>query len=344
VALTGRNHSSLVEISDKSCVGETKRLAVSLAESAGFHPNQISNISIAVMEAGNNIVKHATRGEILLTLVEEGDMAALEMLALDKGPGISNVERSLADGYSTAGTSGSGLGAMRRLAHEFDIFSSVGKGTVIFAKFFATEKNGKAPVPSNFGGVCTSYPGEREFGDAWSVREDSERICAVVADGLGHGLMASEASHEAVRVFEKNVAGSPTAVLENVHGALRATRGAAVAIAELNRTSGEIKYSGVGNIAGYLVNRGKGQGLASINGIVGHQNPTLREFHYSSENVVAMVMHSDGINGRWDFQSQDYAGLLRRSPSLIAGVLYRDCRRGKDDATVIVIKPGENNG
>ena len=53
-----------------------------------------------------------------------GRAARLDVLALDRGPGMSDVDRCLADGYSTAGSPGTGLGAIGRLADQFDIYSS----------------------------------------------------------------------------------------------------------------------------------------------------------------------------------------------------------------------------
>ena len=49
--------------------------------------------------------------------------------------------RCLTDGYSTAGTPGTGLGAVRRLANEFDIYSAPGEGTIVMARFGARDSN-----------------------------------------------------------------------------------------------------------------------------------------------------------------------------------------------------------
>ena len=47
-------------------------------------------------------------------------------------------------------------------------------------------------------------------------------------------------------------------------------------------------------------------------------------------------MHSDGISARWSLD--DYPGLVRRHPGVVAGLLYRDFQRESDDATVIVVR------
>jgi hypothetical protein len=75
----------------------------------------------------------------------------------------------------------------------------------------------------------------------------------MVADGLGHGPLAAKAAMEAVRVFSECAAGSPGELIEAVHGPLRATRGAAVAVASIDLTRRVMTFAGVGNIAGSVL-------------------------------------------------------------------------------------------
>ena len=79
-----------------------------------------------VTEAGSNIVKHAGRGQIVLRVLEHEGVVGLEMLALDKGPGMTNVSTSLRDGVSTAGSSGNGLGALTRLSQALEDLRACG--------------------------------------------------------------------------------------------------------------------------------------------------------------------------------------------------------------------------
>jgi hypothetical protein len=80
------------------------------------------------------------------------------------------------------------------------------------------------------------------------------------------------------------------------------------------------------------------QSLASYNGIVGHKLPRLNEFAYPWPADGLLIVHSDGLSARW--QLDGYPGLARRHPGLIAGVLYRDFRRGRDDVTVLALRQG----
>ncbi len=162
----------------------------------------------------------------------------------------------------------------------------------------------------------------------------------MVVDGLGHGPMAAEAARAAVGVFSAQSDRDPVELIEASHLALRSTRGAALAIARIDLELGRLQYAGVGNISGVIVEAGHGRttSMISHNGTVGHIVRKIQAFDYPWTPESLLIMHSDGITTRWD--PARYPGLLRRPPGLIAGLLYRDHRRGRDDATVVVAREG----
>jgi hypothetical protein len=157
-----------------------------------------------------------------------------------------------------------------------------------------------------------------------------------MADGLGHGPLAARAADEAVHVFKENLHAHPIEILEQAHGPLRATRGAGMSVAEISLTDRLLRYAGVGNIAGVILDGRVRRGLATTNGTVGHEVQQFREFTYPWPDGAVLVLHTDGLSARWNLD--DYPGLIRRHPALIAGVLYRDFRRTNDDATVLVAR------
>jgi hypothetical protein len=173
-------------------------------------------------------------------------------------------------------------------------------------------------------------------GDAWAAPQHHDRSVVLVADGLGHGLLAAEAARTAVRVFRDNPLLGPLAVLSAIHAALRGTRGAAVAVAETDLNARVLRYAGVGNIAGCVLADGVSRSMVSQNGTVGHEVRKLQEFSYPFPPGATLLMHSDGLVSRWNLGP--YPGLVGRDPALIAGVLYRDFERGRDDATVVVAR------
>ena len=159
----------------------------------------------------------------------------------------------------------------------------------------------------------------------------------MVADGLGHGLMAARASAEAVSAFRRSGEFAPVAVVARIHGALRGTRGAAVAVAHLERASTSLRYAGIGNIAGVIVKPGKPAVMVSHNGTAGFHAPRFQEFSYHLPPEALIIMHSDGLATNWNLGN--YPGLLGKHPSVIAGVLYRDASRNRDDVCVVALKP-----
>lgn len=109
-------------------------LARDLAGRLGFNPADTARIEIVVRELASNIVRHAGRGEIYLRQVISGHRQGLEVEAVDRGPGIADVQLALQDGYTTRGKSlGSGLPAVRRLMDTLEIETAPGQGTRVRA-------------------------------------------------------------------------------------------------------------------------------------------------------------------------------------------------------------------
>jgi anti-sigma regulatory factor (Ser/Thr protein kinase) len=327
-----------IQIREATDTAQLRRTALKIAADLSFDETTAGKVALVVTEAAKNLLKHAGEGNVILRRIEQGGMTGVEMLSLDKGPGIANVARSFEDGYSTAGTAGTGLGAIERLSDEIDIYTRSEQGTVLMAQIW--NRNGASPKPVSparfrVGGVCVPLPGETESGDAWLFQEDVRGGRITVADGLGHGVDAAAASQAALRTAREQAQASAQDLLERIHGALRPTRGAAVAVAELDRAAKVVRYAGVGNIAAAVVPAsGPVRRLVSYAGTAGHQAHKIQEFTYPWDSNSLLVMHSDGLISHWSFDA--YPGLTLRHPSVIAGVLYRDYVRGKDDVTVVV--------
>lgn len=323
-----------ITLSDSSQTGNARRQAISLADSLAFDELPLGQLGIVVTEAARNIEAHAGEGEIILAPWKQGEQAGIDILALDKGKGIENVAVSMRDGHSTAGTPGNGLGAMARLAGVFQIFSAPGTGTAIFARIFAKANQQGRPEAEELGAICVPITGETKCGDAWESQRSPGRSIYIMADGLGHGPIASEASQEALRVFRANSQHAPERILSEVHSALGKTRGAAVAVAEILHEQHLLNYAGAGNIASAIFLRGKTRSLVSMNGTVGHSIGRIQQFPYPWEKDSMLIMHSDGLGTKWNLEN--YPGLASRHPALLAGVLFRDFSRKRDDATVVV--------
>jgi anti-sigma regulatory factor (Ser/Thr protein kinase) len=320
-------------MADATRVGEARRHAVQLAHGLGFDDTQAGRLALVVTELGNNLWRHARKGRLLLAAhAEQGEV---EVLALDEGPGIADVARSLGDGYSTAGTPGTGLGAVQRLAHGFDIHSEMPHGTVMVARVRGGDA-ARAPAGMRSGALCLAAPGERESGDGWAMAFDGERAAVLMADGLGHGPHAAVAAQAALAVFAEDPWMAPRLQLERMHGALRGTRGAAVTLVQADAGAGTLRSTGAGNVLARVVSGTTDRTLLSQHGTVGVQIRTPEEVVLPWPPHALLVLHSDGIESRW--RPELLSPVLGRDPALAAALLMRDHCRGRDDATVAVLR------
>lgn len=319
-------------VEDTSQVGEARRAAQVLAVELGFDEAAAGRLALGVTELGTNLVRHAGGGALLLGIAD----GAVELLSLDTGPGM-DIERCLQDGFSTGGSAGTGLGAVRRLATRFSAFSLPQRGAVISARFeaaiplAATSRCGFAVA-----GLCLPAPGEHISGDGWGLRMKSGCAELLMADGLGHGPQAAEASDMALALFQRATATAPATVLADAHASMRSTRGAAVAMVAIEEGLGRLTFAGAGNITGRLISGVSDRSLMSQPGTVGVQIRSLQNVAYDWPDHALLVLHSDGIVSRWSLS--DAAGLLACEPMVIAGWIMRDHCRGRDDATVVVVR------
>ncbi|HTK62527.1 MAG TPA: ATP-binding protein [Pseudonocardia sp.] len=326
---------SWVRLDDASAIGTARRTTESLAAALGLRPGRVAEVGLAVTEMATNVHRHGGGGSLLLRAIRHAETAALEVVALDAGPGMLDVARSRRDGHSTGGTLGIGLGAIDRLADAVEISSMRDRGTVVVARFEGDRR--RPSVQETAAGITRAIAGETVCGDAYAVRREGDRTLLMVADGSGHGPLAAAASREAVRVFLDGAGvTSPEPALRTVHRALSGTRGAAVAVAELDPAAGVVRFAGIGNIAGAVVTGGAKQSMVSIGGVAGFRQPTIRTFTYPLEAGSLVVLQSDGVTPRWN--AADIGPVLGRSALLVAATVLRDSAVRPDDACVAVAR------
>jgi anti-sigma regulatory factor (Ser/Thr protein kinase) len=333
--------ATLVPVEDLSRVGEARRAADAVARGCGLDEERRGVVGIVVTEAATNLARHAQGGYMLLRDTAPNGHPGVEMLAIDRGPGIHDLERSFADGYSTGGTLGHGLGAMRRQANVLDVYSRAGQGTVVLARVFAESDAELASTPRrallNVGVVCVPLEGETACGDGWCVVQEGDRAMVLLVDGLGHGPNAAHAADVAIERFRDVADRHPAEVVGALHETLRATRGAALAVAEVTRDGdgGSVRFCAVGNTVSAIVGADRSRSLASMNGTAGLNVGKLQEFTQPWDPGATMVMHTDGVTSRWRIENQPF--LLARDPAIIAAVLHRDFQRPRDDSTVLAL-------
>lgn len=322
-------------------VGEARRQAARIAEASGLDEATAGNASIVVSELATNLVRYGKKGEILLRPLNDEAGLGLEVISIDHGPGIENTGRCLEDGYSTGGTAGNGLGAVKRLSAEFDLYGSLAGakqpgGTVVFSRVRAGRTIKKSAF--EWGVIERPAPHEVACGDTWRIAERDQQFAILMADGLGHGPQAAESADTAAEVFNADPFATPTEMMTIADRRLRGMRGASLAITQINARDNKLTHVGVGNIAGHLRSRTGSyrKGLMSHNGTVGAEMRKVQQIEYEFPEQPLLILHSDGIQTRWLLES--YPGLINRHPAVIAAVLARDFTRGRDDVTVCVVR------
>ena len=324
-----------IQVRDATDIAVARRQVAVLVTKFGYNQTNAGRVAIVVTELAQNLLRHGGGGE-LLAGVDEQVPGGIELLALDRGPGMADVVACMRDGFSTGGTSGNGLGAIKRLASELLIYSFKGGGTAVLVRMQADDEH-RGDAPRTSAALCVPKHGETICGDSAAIvfRPDGA-IGILLADGLGHGPLAAAASQEAARIFKKQTEASPAVVLGTLHAGLRATRGAAIAVALIEPAAKRVSYGGIGNIAGFVIDTGGTRRMVSHSGTAGHTAGRMQAFHYPLYNRPVLAMYSDGLATSWSPES--HPGLFALDPLLIAGVLYRDHARGRDDASVVVWK------
>ena len=321
-------------IRDASEVGEARRKAAGLARRKGLAPDVEARVSLVATEMATNLLKHAGGGQVAIGEFTDAEGSGLELLALDKGTGMADVARYLADGFSTAGSPGTGLGAIARNSDNYAIYSRPGTGTAVMARFLVA--SGVVPDAPGIGVVIDTYPGESICGDGWVTANGRRGATLLLVDGSGHGSHAAHAAETAVQAFAENIDKECVPLVEAIHRALAPTRGAALAVARLDTDAQVVRVVGVGNISAMVATGGETRRMASYNGTAGHVAPRIREFAYPFTGRPLVILHSDGVSARWEIDA--YPGLAACHPSLVAGVIFRDHRRGRDDASVVAMR------
>lgn len=341
-----------VPVQDSTRVRDVRVAAEDAAAAAGLDERRTAAVSLVATELATNLLKHAQGGEVLIEVVdppvlpEAPASRSVQIAAIDHGPGIADVAGALRDGFSTTGSLGAGLGTCRRLADDFGLHSAPGRGTVAVARVADTDPPPGADGPAGpgvrAGGVNLPYAAAEQSGDDWAWVRSGDLYTLMLADGLGHGAAAARASSAAVDAVRRRPHLAPAEALRGLHDALGATRGAAVAVAQLDLRAGRLRFAGIGNVGARLREGDRWRALLSRPGIVGvHRPGTLREDDVPWSGESLLILHTDGLPSRWSPPSE--AGLTAADPAVTAAVTIRDAgssaRPVRDDTAVAVMTP-----
>lgn len=332
VAFSG-HLTRVIPVEETTQVGQVRREALGLSSLAGLGEEDAGRVALVATETATNVLRHGRGGRVHLSLVAGRSGLGVEVCGIDRGPGFS-LARCLPDGYSTAGSAGQGLGAIKRQSTVFDVWSDAA-GAVVLARVHAAAGSG-GDLP--YGALRIPMRHEVVCGDGWHLTWQDGQVAVTLVDGLGHGQQASEAAGLAIEAAAD--AGFLTAeeTLVRMHARMSGSRGGAAAVFRYDRATGQGHFAGIGNISAAVHDGAGSRGLASHPGIVGAQFRRVQAFGTPVMPGNLLLMHSDGVQTRWNLAH--YEGLVHRHPALVVAVLQRDFDRGRDDTSIIAVRLG----
>ena len=123
--------TEVVELREEGDIVRARQAARARLTSLGFTLGALTRLVTATSELARNAIDHGGGGTVTIEEISEHGRDGVRLEFADHGPGIVDVELALADGYTTGGGLGLGLGGSRRLADEFEIRSQPNEGTVV---------------------------------------------------------------------------------------------------------------------------------------------------------------------------------------------------------------------
>lgn len=310
----------------------------------GFHDTQREHMELVCNEIVTNQSKYAGGRGVVQLWEQSGQPQRLHIFALDHGPGIADLPSALADGYTSSGTLGKGLGTIQRVSDHCDFYTlpdgvapgAPWHGMAVWAQFRA---GSAPPSPAYQSGIyLRAYQDAIHNGDL-TCTDLSDRHHArwLHLDGLGHGEEAAAGVHNACEPFEESA--TPADTLSRLSKQLQGTRGAVAIACDIDFDNGHGQICGVGDMSAYLISHSSRRSLSFSPGILGHSHRHFEMQEFEIPQHAVMLTTSDGIRKSWDAAS--FPGLWRTHPQLIAFFLGEVIGRNNDDKSIFAIRAFE---
>jgi hypothetical protein len=296
---------------------------------------------LVAAELASNVVQHASGGTVTLSRIEGSGHVGIQIESEDSGPGISDLEQAVTDGYSTRGGLGIGLGTVNRLADAVEAYARPEGGVRIVCQRWRRPKTSGISVRElSFGVATRSYRRLSENGDAFVIKQWGRNAIAGVIDGLGHGPFAQRASQTARQYVEQHFDQPLESLFRGVGRACRATRGVVMALARFDLDRQKVTIASVGNVEVRLIGSLERFNLVVRRGIIGLNAPSPVPAEHPWTSASLLVMHSDGLRPHWAWD--EFSGVARAAPDMIARRLLHGLGKMDDDATVMVARNSDS--
>ncbi len=326
-----RNESALILLRAKLSV---------IAQRLGISEIKTENLLLVASELVSNNIKYAGGRGMIQVWQQPGPV--LDLVSLDFGPGIPDLEMAEQDGYSTANTLGKGLGSVRRLSDELHVYTQLlnpgqqkkWSGTVFLARFYPSSGKGREQMRGFRVGLYSRAMSDSRYnGDRIYLHQESRKLRWLHLDGLGHGELAQEAT-DSLSSHLANEPG-PAEILEAVDRHLQGTRGAVAVSGEIDLGQRALQIAGVGDMHAHIFEGNNIQGVPFSPGVLGREHRTLSVLQSGIGKHGLVITASDGIRRNWD--SNSFTGLFSKHPQLIAYTMGNIMGRVSDDQSLCAL-------
>ncbi|MFD1587533.1 ATP-binding protein [Halorientalis brevis] len=317
-----------------------RKAAEDVATDVGFDETGAAEVGIVAAELSTNVLKHAGTGEVTIEHVTDDDRDGVRIESLDAGPGIDDVDAAFADGASTVGTLGRGLGAVNRLMDQVTV-AAPGEpdyGTHVVAdRWLRPTYEATTPCPLGFGAASRPKSPGTSNGDSFIIKRWNDTALVGVIDGLGHGPKAHDAAIAAKGYVERHYDRSMESIFTGTERACRGTRGVVMALARFDWAAESVTFASVGNI-NCKVDGPADLSIVPRRGVLGSNGPDPVVTTSSWTPDSRMVLFSDGMVSHWDWA--EYDALFQEPATVTARKLLAQLGKDHDDATVVVATAG----
>jgi anti-sigma regulatory factor (Ser/Thr protein kinase) len=332
----GSSDAQPTPIYDEASVSAARQRVRETAQRFQLSKEISEKVALIASELTHNQLAHSKQGYFVVRPIERQHVKGLEVIAADIGPGIARPTHAIQDAIAPQSSLGTGLGAVCRLADEVEFDNRLLEGMCIVVRNFEKRPPSQSCEIAIMG---KPFPGEMISGDDAVFFHSESGVLAGVADGLGHGPEAREASNVAVEALSKNRQMDLDRIVFTLNQELGSTRGCAMSIARFNDSDRTLECASVGDVHCHLYNSRDAHFFTSTPLVLGAAHsakPRIRTEKATVEPGSILVIFTDGLKSRTTLKGQ--LDVLRQPPIAIAEHLLETYRRPDDDALVLVAR------
>lgn len=329
-------------VQNESAIILLRSRLTAISQRLGFPERKRENMLLVASEMISNLIKHAGGSGLIQVWQQPGPV--LDILALDYGPGIANLEHAQKDGYSSVNTLGKGLGSIHRLSDESYIYTQPANatgvkkwnGALFLARFYpgSTETKGQVSPKLEVGLFSRSLSDDRYNGDRIYLHQTNGKLRWLHLDGLGHGEQAQAATADLAPHLAHCEA--PDALLTAIDRQLKDTRGAVAIACEIDLIGRTFNIVGVGDMHAHIMDGDDMQDLSFAPGILGKEHKSPAPFTRNFGKRCLVITCTDGIRRNWDVSN--FTGLFQQHPQIIAYTLGNIMGRISDDQSLCIVR------